>query len=119
MLVDLRSGDEQALTDFGSEYTIRNFDISSDDREIVFDRVTEASDVILGELTFCIGRGGAAHLLASASANHDDSREPNRVVGQLLPFTVQRNPADLSSLLPQQASQRERISSSCPIQELR
>ena len=49
-LVDLRTGQEQALTDFGSAFTIRDFNVSSDGREIVFDRVTEASDVILIEM---------------------------------------------------------------------
>ena len=49
-LVDLRTGDEQALTDFASDYTIRDFDVSSDGREIVFDRISEASDVILIEM---------------------------------------------------------------------
>ena len=49
-LVDLRTGQERALTDFGGAYTIQDFDVSSDGREIVFDSVAAASDVILIEL---------------------------------------------------------------------
>ncbi len=49
-LVDLRTGQERALTDFGGAYTIQDFDVSSDGREIVFDSVTAASDVILIDL---------------------------------------------------------------------
>ncbi len=49
-VVDLETGQEQALTDFGGGYTIRDFDLSADGREIVFDRVAETSDVILIEV---------------------------------------------------------------------
>ena len=49
-LVDLRTGQERALTDFSGAYTIQDFDVSSDGREIVFDRVAVASDVILIDL---------------------------------------------------------------------
>ena len=46
-VVDLQTGQERALTEFSGGYTIRDFDLSVDSREIVFDRVRETSDVIL------------------------------------------------------------------------
>ena len=49
-LVDLHTGREQPLTDFGDTYTIQGFDLSPDGSEIVFDRIEQASDVILIEL---------------------------------------------------------------------
>ena len=49
-VVDLRTGQERALTDFGGTYAIQDFDVSADGREIVFDSVAEASDVILIEV---------------------------------------------------------------------
>ncbi len=49
-LVDLPTGQERALTDFGGAYTIQDFDVSSDGREIVFNRIADASDVILIDL---------------------------------------------------------------------
>jgi len=48
--VDLRHGGEQQLTDLGPGPAIRDFDISHDGREIVFDRVREDSDIVLMEL---------------------------------------------------------------------
>ncbi len=48
--VDLLTGQQRALTDFGGASMIQDFDVSSDGSEIVFDRVTQASDVILIEL---------------------------------------------------------------------
>ena len=48
--VDLASGREQQLTDFGPEYQLGDFDLSADGREITFDRVREESDVVLIDL---------------------------------------------------------------------
>ena len=49
-LVDLETGSERRLTDLGPEFVIRDFDVSPDGREIVFDRVQENSDVVLIDL---------------------------------------------------------------------
>jgi hypothetical protein len=48
--IDLDSGARRQLTNFGREFTIRDFDVSADGREIVFDRRTENSDLALIEL---------------------------------------------------------------------
>jgi len=48
--IDLDSGLERQLSDFGREYTVREFDVSADGREIVFDRRRENSDIALIEL---------------------------------------------------------------------
>jgi Tol biopolymer transport system component/DNA-binding winged helix-turn-helix (wHTH) protein len=49
-LFDLATGTERQLTDFGPEFVIGDFDVASDGREIVFDRVQDRSDVVLFEL---------------------------------------------------------------------
>jgi Tol biopolymer transport system component len=49
-LVDLETGAQRRLTDFGSEFVIGDFDLSGDGREIVFDRIREDSDVVEFEL---------------------------------------------------------------------
>jgi len=49
-LVDLETGSERRLTDLGPEFVVRDFDVSPDGREIVFDRVQENSDVVLIDL---------------------------------------------------------------------
>jgi Tol biopolymer transport system component/DNA-binding winged helix-turn-helix (wHTH) protein len=49
-LVDLATGTERQLTDFGPEFVIGDFDVAPDGREIVFDRVQDRSDVLLIEL---------------------------------------------------------------------
>jgi Tol biopolymer transport system component len=49
-LVDLETGSERRLTDLGPEFVVRDFDVSPDGREIVFDRVQENSDVALIDL---------------------------------------------------------------------
>jgi len=49
-LFDLGTGSERRLTNFGPEYVIRDFDVSPDGREIVFDRLKEASDIVLIDL---------------------------------------------------------------------
>jgi len=46
-LVDLETGSERRLTDLGPEFVVRDFDVSPDGRELVFDRVQENSDVVL------------------------------------------------------------------------
>jgi Tol biopolymer transport system component len=48
--IDLDTGERRQLTDFGLEFTIRDFDVSADGREIVFDRRRENSDLALIEL---------------------------------------------------------------------
>jgi Tol biopolymer transport system component len=47
--VDLDSGEQRQLTDFGREFTIRDFDVTAAG-EIVFDRVRDNSDIALIEL---------------------------------------------------------------------
>ena len=46
-LVDLQTGTERTLTDFARDFLVRDFDVSPDGREIVFDQVRENSDVVL------------------------------------------------------------------------
>jgi dipeptidyl aminopeptidase/acylaminoacyl peptidase len=48
-LIDLATGAERQLTNFGPEFTVRDFDISPDGREIVVEQVQEQSDVVLIE----------------------------------------------------------------------
>jgi len=50
-LLDLENGARRQLTAFGREFSIRDFDVSPDGREIVFDRREDNSDVALIELT--------------------------------------------------------------------
>jgi Tol biopolymer transport system component len=47
--VDLDSGEQRQLTDFGREFAIRDFDVTAAG-EIVFDRVRDNSDIALIEL---------------------------------------------------------------------
>jgi Tol biopolymer transport system component len=49
-LVDLDTGVERQLTDFTSDFEIRDFDISPDGREIVVERVQDHSDIVLLDL---------------------------------------------------------------------
>jgi Tol biopolymer transport system component len=49
-LIDLDGGARRQLTNFGREFTIRDFDVSGDGREIIFDRRRDESDVALIEL---------------------------------------------------------------------
>ena len=49
-LVDLQTGSERQLTNFASDFDIRDFDISPDGREVVLERVQERSDVVLMDL---------------------------------------------------------------------
>ena len=46
-LVDLESGTERQLTNFSRDFIIRDFDVSPDGHEIVFDRAQENSDIVL------------------------------------------------------------------------
>nr|MBA3297682.1 PD40 domain-containing protein [Acidobacteriota bacterium] len=46
-LIDLEAGTERRLTNFGRGFNIKDFDVSRDGREIVFDRVQENSDIVL------------------------------------------------------------------------
>ena len=48
-LIDLASGTERQLTSFGPEFTVRDFDVSPDGREIVVEQVQEQSDIVLIE----------------------------------------------------------------------
>lgn len=49
-VVDLNTGAERQLTDFAADFDIRDFDISSDGREVVLERVQERSDVVMLDL---------------------------------------------------------------------
>jgi Tol biopolymer transport system component/DNA-binding winged helix-turn-helix (wHTH) protein len=49
-LVDLETGAERQLTQFGPEFAIGAFDLSGDGQEIVFDNIREDSDVVQIEL---------------------------------------------------------------------
>jgi len=46
-LVDLDTGAERRLTNFSSDFDIRDFDISPDGHEVVLERVQESSNVVL------------------------------------------------------------------------
>jgi dipeptidyl aminopeptidase/acylaminoacyl peptidase len=48
--LDLKTGRERQLTNLGHGFTIGDFDISPDGREIVFDRIREESDIVLFDL---------------------------------------------------------------------
>jgi Tol biopolymer transport system component len=45
--IDLRTGEERRLTDIGRDFAVRDFDVSTDGSEVVFDRRTDDSDVVL------------------------------------------------------------------------
>jgi dipeptidyl aminopeptidase/acylaminoacyl peptidase len=46
-LIDLDSGAERQLTNFSRQFVIRDFDVSGDGREIVFDQLAENSDIVM------------------------------------------------------------------------
>ena len=48
--LDLGTGAQQELTNFGPDFDIRDFDISPDGREAVVERVQERSDVVMADL---------------------------------------------------------------------
>ena len=50
-LIDLKTGAERRLTQLPSDFDIRDFDLSADKSEILFDRVEESSTVALIERT--------------------------------------------------------------------
>jgi acetolactate synthase small subunit len=49
-LIDLQTGQERQLTNLTANFDIRDFDISSDGREVVLERVQELSNVVLLDL---------------------------------------------------------------------
>jgi Tol biopolymer transport system component len=49
-LIDLGTGAERQLTSFAPDFDIRDFDVSTDGREVVLERVQERSDVMLLDL---------------------------------------------------------------------
>jgi Tol biopolymer transport system component len=49
-LVDPETGAERQLTNLPGDFNIRDFDISPDGREVVFERVEERSDIVLLDL---------------------------------------------------------------------
>jgi Tol biopolymer transport system component len=49
-VIDLETGAQRQLTNFSSDFDIRDFDISPDGREVVLERVQERSDVVLLDL---------------------------------------------------------------------
>jgi Tol biopolymer transport system component/DNA-binding winged helix-turn-helix (wHTH) protein len=58
-VVNLNTGGERRLADLGPGPMVNDFDVSADGREMVFDRVSDASDIILIELP--AGRAGSKH----------------------------------------------------------
>jgi Tol biopolymer transport system component/predicted Ser/Thr protein kinase len=48
--VDLRTGEQRRLTDLQPGYRVQDFDVSSDGKQIVFDRARDNADVVLIEL---------------------------------------------------------------------
>jgi Tol biopolymer transport system component len=48
--IDLETGAERQLTDLTPDFEIRDFDISTDGREVVLERVQEHSDIVLLDL---------------------------------------------------------------------
>ena len=49
-LIDLETGTERQLTNFGQDFDVRDFDVSPDGGEIVLERVQENSDIVLLDL---------------------------------------------------------------------
>jgi Tol biopolymer transport system component len=49
-VVDLETGRERQLTNLGSDFSVGDFDVSADGREIIFDRAHEESDIVLLDL---------------------------------------------------------------------
>ena len=46
-LVDLDTGAERQLTTFAPDFEVQDFDVSSDGREVVVERVQEDSDIVV------------------------------------------------------------------------
>jgi len=49
-LADLETGAERELTNLPADFDVRDFDISSDGDEVIFERVQQRSDVVLMDL---------------------------------------------------------------------
>jgi Tol biopolymer transport system component len=49
-LIDLETGAERQLTNFPSDFDVRDFDISADGREIVLEQIQDHSDIVLIEV---------------------------------------------------------------------
>jgi len=49
-LIDLTTGAERQLTNLRADFNVRDFDVSSDGRAIVLERVQQHSDVVLIDL---------------------------------------------------------------------
>ena len=49
-LIDIDTGAERQLTDFGPDFEVRDFDVSADGREIVVEQVQDHADIVLLEL---------------------------------------------------------------------
>ncbi len=50
-LIDLQTGNERPLTNFGREIVVRDFDVSRDGRELIIEQVQEHSDIVRIDLT--------------------------------------------------------------------
>jgi Tol biopolymer transport system component len=49
-LIDLETGAEHQLTDLAPDFAMRDFDISSDGRELILEQIEEHSDIVMLEL---------------------------------------------------------------------
>jgi Tol biopolymer transport system component len=49
-LADLQTGAERQLTNLAADFDVRDFDVSSDGSEVIFERVQQRSDVVLMDL---------------------------------------------------------------------
>ena len=67
-LIDLKAGSERRLTQLTSDFDIRDFDLSTDKSEILFDRVEESSTVALIDRTGSGGLTGPLTTLAAPAA---------------------------------------------------
>ena len=47
VMIDLVSGAQRSLIRFGDDFVVHDFDVSSDGREVVFDRLLDDSDLVL------------------------------------------------------------------------
>ncbi len=50
-MIDLETAGERPLTNFGGDIVVRDFDVSPDGRELVFEQVQEHSDIVRIDLT--------------------------------------------------------------------
>jgi dipeptidyl aminopeptidase/acylaminoacyl peptidase len=49
-LIDLTTGAERRLSELTPDFTVRDFDVSPDGREIVLEQVQQHSDIVLLEI---------------------------------------------------------------------